>query len=389
MLQHEEEIVRHDVWATARGLLTRVDVLLDADVDKSYGEPSLERALRDAGKRLLEAVRETSTSSVLDELTSLLSEVFEARDLVRSSAIQRRADSSDNVRRALTELRAAPTAAAVMDRAVKVLCTRCGFDRAFLFRVENAEMVLESNYYVQRPEWAKEFYDLAQVQRPQLTSQLLETEMIRRRRPVIIRNAATDPRTFKPLVLPVKTTSYVAAPVMPDDKVMGFLHADCYFQGREVDEIDRDTLWAFAEGFGFAVDRALLFERLNAQRAEVRRLVAKTNQALNDLTDAELRMTREAPSAQRLAGVAASTLLPPNFNHAAGLLTPREHEVVALLAEGATNSAICRKLVVSEATVKSHVKNVMRKLRANNRSEAVAKYRKIFSEQSGHEGDRG
>jgi hypothetical protein len=56
---------------------------------------------------------------------------------------------------------------------------------------------------------------------------------------------------------------------MPDDKVIGFLHADCYFEGRDVDEIDRDTLRAFAEGFGFAVDRALLIERLNRQRREV------------------------------------------------------------------------------------------------------------------------
>jgi hypothetical protein len=73
-------------------------------------------------------------------------------------------------------------------------------------------MVIDSVYYHERPEWAKEFHAMALVHRPQLTNQLLETEMIRRRAPVMIMNPATDPRTFKPLVILVKTTSYVAAP---------------------------------------------------------------------------------------------------------------------------------------------------------------------------------
>lgn len=383
-----DERATQDIWTTARELLSRVDDLLEADVDKTHGEPSLERSLRDAERRLLDALREaTIHDPTIAELSATLAEVFEARDLVRRSAMERRLDASDRVRRALTELRAAPTAAAVMDRAVKVLCTHCGFDRAFLFRVEHSEMVCESVYFVEQPEWATEFHELAQTARPQLTHQLLETEMIRRRAPVMIQSPATDPRTFKPLVLPVKTTSYVAAPVMPDDRVMGFIHADCYFQGREVDEIDRDTLWAFAEGFGFAVDRALLVERVNTQRAEVARLVAATNEVLTDLSAAELRMTREAPGNAKLAGVSAASLLPPGAGHLSGVLTPREHEVVALLAEGATNSAIARRLVVSEATVKSHVKNVMRKLRANNRAQAVAKYRRIFVERTATTGE--
>ncbi|MTD45939.1 GAF domain-containing protein [Conexibacter sp. W3-3-2] len=376
---HEAEVSAD----AARELLARVDALLDGDESDARAELGVEQALQLAEGRLLAAVRATSANARTDDLASVLSEVFEARDTVRQASVQRRLEASDRVRRALSELRSAPTAAAVMDRAVKVLCTHCGFDRAFLFRVEDAEMVCESIHYVERPEWAQEFFDLAQVERPQLTHQLLETEMIRRRAPVIIQSPATDPRTFKPLVLPVQTTSYVAAPVMPDDKVIGFLHADCFFQGREVDEVDRDTLWAFAEGFGFAVDRALLLERLNAQREEVSRLVTTTHQVLNALTDAELRITRAAPDSVRLSGAAASALLPLTPAPTGSLLTPREHEVVALMAEGATNAAIARRLVVSEATVKSHVKNVFGKLRASNRAEAVAKYRRIHGEAVG------
>jgi DNA-binding NarL/FixJ family response regulator len=53
-------------------------------------------------------------------------------------------------------------------------------------------------------------------------------------------------------------------------------------------------------------------------------------------------------------------------------LTPREHEVLALVAEGATNAEIAARLVVSENTVKFHVKNILQKLHARNRAEVVA-----------------
>ncbi|MBE7196031.1 MAG: LuxR family transcriptional regulator, partial [Gordonia polyisoprenivorans] len=53
-------------------------------------------------------------------------------------------------------------------------------------------------------------------------------------------------------------------------------------------------------------------------------------------------------------------------------LTARELEVLALLAQGRTNGAIAHELVISEGTVKQHVKHVLRKLQAANRSEATA-----------------
>jgi DNA-binding NarL/FixJ family response regulator len=48
--------------------------------------------------------------------------------------------------------------------------------------------------------------------------------------------------------------------------------------------------------------------------------------------------------------------------------------VFALLVSGATNPEIADRLTVSETTVKSHVKHILRKLRVSNRAEAIAKY---------------
>jgi two-component system, NarL family, nitrate/nitrite response regulator NarL len=52
-------------------------------------------------------------------------------------------------------------------------------------------------------------------------------------------------------------------------------------------------------------------------------------------------------------------------------LTPRENEVLQLLAEGLTNRAIARQLGISEHTVKFHVNAILGKLSAQSRADAV------------------
>jgi DNA-binding NarL/FixJ family response regulator len=52
-------------------------------------------------------------------------------------------------------------------------------------------------------------------------------------------------------------------------------------------------------------------------------------------------------------------------------LTPREIEVLGMLAEGLGNKAIARRLGISEHTVKFHVSSIFTKLNASSRTEAV------------------
>jgi len=52
-------------------------------------------------------------------------------------------------------------------------------------------------------------------------------------------------------------------------------------------------------------------------------------------------------------------------------LTPRETEILGLLAEGQSNKAIARNLGISDGTVKLHVKAILRKLEVHSRVEAA------------------
>jgi DNA-binding NarL/FixJ family response regulator len=54
-------------------------------------------------------------------------------------------------------------------------------------------------------------------------------------------------------------------------------------------------------------------------------------------------------------------------------LTHREIEVLSLVAEGMSNKAVAQTLSISENTVKYHMKNVLRKLGVQNRTEAVTR----------------
>ncbi|QLL05264.1 LuxR C-terminal-related transcriptional regulator [Mycobacterium vicinigordonae] len=320
------------------------------------------------------ALEELGDARALNALEAVLDLSSLERDLIEDGA-KRRTLALLQVQEGLSKLRAVEDVATVVDRAPRELVESCGFDRAVLFRVHEGRMVMESAYFGEDSAGAEKMVAFAQAVAPLLDHMLLETQMIRRHAPAIVRDARNDPRVNRPIIDFSLTHSYVAAPVMPTGKVIGFLHADRLYSGRTVDEIDRDTVWAFAEGFGYAYERTVLLERMRRQHAEVRRALASADEAARALQDADLDLRKiepiaRSPAARSLAEVQTKVMT---------VLTRREVEVLRLMAAGRTNQQIADELVISAGTVKSHVKRVLRKLNATNRAEAASAYVRLAS----------
>lgn len=120
----------------------------------------------------------------------------------------------------------------------------------------------------------------------------------------------------------------------------------------DLDEYVFEALRAGASGF-------LLKDVQPAQLAEAIRVVAAGEALLAPSVTRRL--------LDRFAASLAFEHRPPELES----LTARELEILRLIAGGLTNAEIAAKLVVSEATVKTHVSSILRKLKLRDRVQAV------------------
>ncbi|GHJ45299.1 DNA-binding response regulator [Catellatospora sp. TT07R-123] len=98
---------------------------------------------------------------------------------------------------------------------------------------------------------------------------------------------------------------------------------------------------------------------------------------LKDADPDDLRAAvRAAAAGETVLAPSVATRLVSRVRSPGTSLTPREAEVLQLVAAGHSNSAIARRLFITEATVKSHLVQVFAKLGVDNRTAATAEARR-------------
>ncbi|HVV07976.1 helix-turn-helix transcriptional regulator [Amycolatopsis sp.] len=321
---------------------------------------------------LVAALREQLAESPRPaELAGILADAQDLRYEIREWLSGQRRRRLDRLDAGLARLRKVSDPDGLLDRVCEAVVESCGFDRVMLSKVEGSSWRPWKSFAVTDADPERAFREwIRTLPEIRLDNLVLETEMVRRREPALVTEPGEDPRVYRPLLRAAELNSYVAAPLMPTGRVIGFLHADC--ESRAVTALDRDILGAFADAFGQIFERAVLLGRLREQREQVRQAMRTVETVLEDLASAEIDLASRPITSLRPAQgpVRSSATLE-------ALLTGRELEVLALMATGATNSRIAEELVIADGTVKSHVKRILRKLCVENRAEAISQYLRL------------
>jgi DNA-binding CsgD family transcriptional regulator len=286
----------------------------------------------------------------LVELLALERELCELEYVRRADALERAGDAV----RVLSEL---GSAEGILARAAGELGTRSEFDRVLISEVSGDRMAPLALWTASDESEAAAILSGLRERPIPLAYPLLEAEAAQRRSVEIVSARSGGARAPTRLRETLGLRSYVVGALVAQGETIGLLHADAELSGRPIDEIDAEVVTRFTLGLSGVLERAVLRHTLELHRAELRSAAQWMSGRLSRLSEAET--VRPGSEAGR---------------RMVESLTPRELEVLRLLARGNTNLEIATALVVREGTVKYHVKNILRKLGATSRADAVARF---------------
>jgi DNA-binding NarL/FixJ family response regulator len=201
---------------------------------------------------------------------------------------------------------------------------------------------------------------------------------IRSREPLILRGRV-DNRSGLVSDHPQELDRAIVVPLWIGGRLIGVLNVNTE---REREALTAETtvlLRLLGNQAAIMIQNARMYEDLarKERRLEVfvdkfLRLQAEQRKAQQALTQESLQHMLSDIMRKTIAEFTSEVKrLPESRPEAIEKLTPREHEVLALIVEGLTNKEIARKLSLSTDTVKNHVVHIMEKLGAVDRTQAA------------------
>jgi DNA-binding CsgD family transcriptional regulator len=308
----------------------------------------------------------------------LLISILRAQCELLDQDLSRRMRCLTEIRNALGELRGLSPREMIYSAPV-VLSRQFGFARTMISTVRGS-VWLPQRLYIEdegADPYSRPFLDYVHGAHIQLADAPMETELIRKRCGAFVPSPKDDKRTFKELINVSGCCGYIAAPITVGGRAIGMLHADRPEPDGVVTMDHLDQLEAFAECLALAFESAVLEEKAAQQHVEVENLSANVDELLRRSTRPVLWSATGATPGQRHDAHHRRDL------PAVPTLTVREREIMSYVATGATNGQIARCLVISEGTVKSHLKHIAKKLNTSSRAAAVAVYAGIASPVTG------
>jgi DNA-binding CsgD family transcriptional regulator len=284
----------------------------------------------------------------LAELLALERELSELEYVRRADALERAGDAV----RVLGELGSAD---GILSRAASELGLGSQFDRVLISELSGDQLSPLALWAGTDDAVAVELLSELQRRPMRLAYPLVEADVARLRGVELV--PAGDRRAPAELRETLGQVSYVVAALTAQNETIGLVHADAAFSGHQLDELDTEVLSKFAQGLSGVLERAVLRHTLELHRAELR--------------------SAEQWMAGRLSRLAEARTVRPGSEAGQRMieqLTSRELDVLRLMARGNTNLNIADALVVREGTIKYHVKNILRKLGATSRSDAVGRF---------------
>lgn len=323
---------------------------IDLDTPGTYSGASLE--LAETALRRAASHEQSSAQEGILELVTRLQE-FSAH-VLGDEERQRQARLHECVN-AIEALRSITGIETLVSAACKELTDRCGFRRAVVSRVvDGSWRPWKAHFRAVSDSWFEPWVD----QHIQLDARFPEHRLLYERRAIAVYDTRREPVHEAIIVDSGSSRSYVVAPIIIGGGLVGLIHTDHFPTPRRVDLIDRDVLWSFAQTFGHMIEKLMILGRVRTQSSHAREVLTEAAQEFAGSTTLD--------GTAREEGVREGTA-PSMF----GTFTGREREVLRLMGEGLNNAAIAQRLIISQDTVKSHVKRILRKLGATNRTHAI------------------